>query len=642
MSDQIQVALRSGIRSNPSFRAAVSNLRVKVSPKNYIEILRRAKTYFPHRIGAILPENRGIDWGGLRGPKVMHPVSLDKELTWHLLICKQYVEKLNSHVQTIADLTTACFENDQEKAEKLVQDHIQTHGVTIWSLEATIALLSKNDKDGNLIDAFNIEHATKLNGTIAASLIDVFEDFYNQSTTYGGFYTRLRKYLDGNKEGEIKDFYQVKFLSRVTGDSQLSNYLQWQGSYGYVDAYEGLMHLYANIGMLDQEGVDLQAKLNLLNIIADIKDVRLTNLLQFTAGEGVEKKGCDVLNIKHFPKIINNDLSERQLYKESDIASIENIIINFLEHYNEEKCDIRELYKNTTTTISKFSFLPFFNASFAFLHGIFSPLISDISYRRCCALSIPIISNSQSAEWINMTFQEKVEKSFVQNYAWSAILCSNIELQARYKRILYHVISEKGSLDEFDGYEIPQEYRKGFELLKLTVLDRLDNSTEALSFIVSLALKNNSQAEFLPFSNYVGGSKGVKDLSEFDPIDLVIALYFCDLTDSNKKVKFNLDYSCNLLLKKYSCRSIAELVTKNSNDERLNFILWKVLWKVLIPNNLKLVSFLRDIDEVENGRIEACQVLLNINYGDAEEYEISYGKKKSARLNVVWKAQESM
>ncbi|MFL9882876.1 hypothetical protein PQR66_07560 [Paraburkholderia agricolaris] len=630
MRDLFTNKLRGTVGNTGRFIETASELRQASTAKSYKSLARKI-----HQINRNGPNGlvrlRPQRWREMTSSRVLRRLPLSNELYWTALQLREISGPLISHVETVRDVAAAVDCADYQLALNLVASHRKKHGDSVWGLQAYIACtLRCGAEDAALSGLFD---EIRLSGHGMAQYLALkYADIYDQNSTFSGFARRCGRELRYIPKSERRGAYlRQQLLGNSTTLDNLSDFLRTQVEFSYVDAYEGFLTA-AMWAAGDEYGRpttndNIKEAFSELQGVSDARLHRLSSLLGHDNETAefevkVSSPRFRLLTAKCLAQNENSRSQEPPLPFQDTLSSVEAQIEAELKLLLDGQSNAPQAIHNLKTLAAKHAFLPWSEALDAWVQGIASTDIANPGYL-AWSTSRLILSGA-------IDCNPAVGPS---GYPWLGIYPSESNEHEFYSKAIINSQTDFDANIERQYKQLNNEYRSsyaiGLRLLSISSAKVKDDVSTALRRCVEFALDFPGFAETLPFEELVGGDRDWHELADLELFDLTIGLHFSSLGERESKNKFNLELACKKLLALYKCSTLAELLEKNSRDDfRVPFI----LWNVMIPRNLRLVSFLKTPESVDTARLGVCQALLDIKNIDTDAVVAEIRRITEARL----------
>ncbi|THJ50834.1 hypothetical protein E9536_25925 [Burkholderia sp. LS-044] len=540
----------------------------------------------------------------------MHRVGVEHEIYWAALQLVPLSVQIEAHLESIGKLTALFNVGSYDAALDVIDDHLNTHGPSLWNLEAKIACLSKIAPDSNILPDLVAQLRDEGAGLVWY-VGHKFCDLYEQNSTLAGFAKRAQPEIDSFEDTPaLCNYLRVKLLGNHASPEAVSDFLRRESAFSYIDAFEGVLVALYGLAKWPQFGPENTILRNAIGILGTIPSASIEALRKAFGspsnsavpyrliGSPRPRFGAVTLRCLHrlFP--------DETLFRKSDAGPLslteQQIEAETLRILTGQTSAMQSLY-NLRTFAAKHQFLPWATALDAWLQGL---VVTDVAERGF-------------ARWEAAYYEpEKEHESGVDAmdaaYPWLQLYEPASREYALYKTAVQLAQEERyeqalGPLNDF--LQTSDQLNLGLQILRVSIAERSFDESAALRASVEVVLRWPGFAEILPFDSLVGNERSWSDLQDFDLLDLAIGLHYTSRGERESKTKFNLELVCKKLLAHFKCESLAELLERiPGGDRRVSFI----LWRVMVPKNLRLVGFLKTSDAVDTARLQVCQALLDV------------------------------
>ncbi|MFM0168852.1 hypothetical protein PQR33_05815 [Paraburkholderia sediminicola] len=617
MKDVVTSRLRGATKSRTQFKQALGEIRAGISPSGYPDLIAKAKRIY-NQVGNGLVPGRPQSWQGLRAVGLTAQIGIEQEIYWVALQLVPVSTRLQAHLETVNRLAVLFNVGAYDAALEVIDEHLKSHGPSLWNLEASIACLSKIAPDSDVLP--NLVAQLRDQGPPLAWYVGhKFCDLYEQNSTLAGFVKRAQPEIDalGNKP-DLCNYLRGKLLGQHVSPGALSDFLRCESAFSYIDAFEGVLAaLYAltqwsefsaknailqraliALSVIPSGGVNALAKA--LGCLASV-DAALDTLISSP------RPRFDVVTLRCLDRLLPEGTSFRRFDAGPLSLTEQQIETEMLRILTGQTSAMQSLY-NLRTFAAKHQFLPWATALDAWLQGLVVSDVAEPGFARWasayCEPGIRTESDGGVMDAVYPWLQLYEPASREYELYKTAVRLTREE---RYEEAV-------GLLNEF--LRTSDQLNLGLEILRISIAERALNESTALRASVEVVLRWPGFAEILPFDSLVGNERSWADLQDFDLLDLAIGLHYTSRGERESKTKFNLELVCKKLLAHYRCESLAELLERvPADDRRVSF----VLWRVMVPKNLRLVGFLKTSDAVDTARLQVCQALLDIVGSNKDE-----------------------
>lgn len=612
MKDAVANRLRGATKSRFRFLHALGEIRASVSPGAYQDVITKAKRIY-NRPGNGLVPARPQDWKDLPPVGFLERLPLESEILWVSLQLHALSNRIEAHLQSVSKLSALVNIGSYEVALEVLDEHRVAHGQSLWNLEARIACLSRVAPDGHVLSELLMtlhDEGPKLAWYVGLK----FGDLYEQNSTLAGFVKRAQPEIEAVSDTpSLVNYLRVKLLGDNASQDALSDFLRFESGFSYVDAFEGIVLAsvaatrwaeYGAGGKVLQRAFEVLAEIPSSNIraLAQVFGYSLNVHAGFKPSISVPRPRFAVVTLRCLHRLVPD--GSTFLHSDAGPLSLteQQIELEMLRLLTGQTSAMQSLY-NLRTFAAKHQYLPWANALDAWLQGLIVPEVARRGFVEWAAANhqpergegTDASAESWQAAYSWLQLYDPSSPEYSCYYAAVALV-----LQKRYSEAL-------SLLDEV--YRSLEQPSLGLQLLRISIADCALDESIALRASVEVVLKWPGFAEILPFDSLVGNERSWADLQEFDLLDLAIGLHYTSRGERESKTKFNLELVCKKLLALYQCDSLAALLERApAGDRRVSFI----IWRVMVPKNLRLVGFLKTSDAVDTARLQVCQGLLDV------------------------------
>ncbi|MBO9537346.1 hypothetical protein [Herbaspirillum sp.] len=605
MADKILEAFRKVANRRHAFTRQLGDFRKKTPVTQFDSLISKARRARPGGDNGLIPDRaRKLQDFRVFGP--LTGVSFLQEIHWVSSQLKDLKKKISSHLDSVNALVAAFNEGNLLLAEEIIDGHVRSHGVSLWSFQAYIACYSRSESGGEKIADLLEEVQRAAPKSVLAFLTYQLSDLYNEKSSMAGFERRLEPHLQGIKSSPLSNFLQFFLRWKFDEVDCLSDYLCFCSAYSYVDAYESLVAVSIAAQCFSSDLVDhvaLCAATRPLLVAGDLRIVALhrANLAQINDPDFLQR-----IDTNNFPDIEKVFLLAFGYYKNSNIESValtstERQLLEVVENFVDGSGEAEACYHQLHSFISKNRFLPWADSIASWLEGFFRPALGDEMYVQY-----------RSSSMLPPVYGAERHELFARSLPWAAIYSSFSDVGNQYISISSRLSAQDKELmhEEVLSLTCPSDLpRHGIELLKISAMLACGDIGAALSLSVDLAVRNPGFAFSLPFEDIFSEEDEWADLAGFDPIDRLIGLYFASAGERESRRRFNLEFACKKILAENKCFSLVELLHKFESSKKIIF----VIREIMTSKNLRLVGFLRTVEDIERSRLDVCANLLDLD-----------------------------
>ncbi|MDY7789675.1 hypothetical protein U0E10_17370 [Burkholderia ubonensis] len=610
MKDAVANRLRGATQSRTRFKRALGEIRASIPPSRYQDLIAKARRIY-NRAGNGLIPGRPQNWQSLRAGGLTNRIGVEHEIYWVALQLVPVSARLEAHLESVSKLSALFNVGLYDAALEVIDEHLKMHGPSLWNLEANIACLSKIAPNSNILPDLMAQLSDEGAGLVWY-VGHKFCDLYEQNSTLAGFVKRAQPEIDSFEDTpDLCNYLRVKLLGDHISPEAVSDFLRRESVFSYIDAFEGvLVALYglAKWPEFSAESTILHHALGTLATIPSASIKALGKALGYSPGSGAAPQPLISSPRPRFDAVtlrcLHRLFPDGTLFRKSDAGPMslteQQIETETLRILTGQTSAMQSLY-NLRTFAAKHQFLPWATALDAWLQGL---VVSDVAERGF-------------ARWVaaygepERGYESEVE-AMDAAYPWLQLYEPASREYALYKTAVELTRDERyeealGLLNDF--LRTSDQLNLGLQILRVSIAERAFDESVALRASVDVVLRWPGFAEVLPFDSLIGNERSWSDLQDFDLLDLAIGLHYTSRGERESKTKFNLELVCKKLLAHFHCESLAELLERMpAEDRRVSFI----LWRVMVPKNLRLVGFLKTSDAVDTARLQVCQALLDV------------------------------
>ncbi|WP_186098616.1 hypothetical protein [Burkholderia gladioli] len=610
MKDAVANRLRGATQSRTRFKRALGEIRASIPPSRFQDTIAKARRIY-NRLGNGLVPVRPQSWQSLQAVGLVNRIGIEHEIYWVALQLAPLSSRLVAHLESVNKLAALFNVGAYDAALGVIDEHFKMHGPSLWNLEANIACLSKIAPDSSRLPDLMAQLRNEGPGLVWY-VGHKFCDLYEQNSTLAGFVKRAQPEIDSFEDTpDLCSYLRVKLLGDHASPEAVSDFLRRESGFSYVDAFEGvLVALYglAKRPEFSKEDATLHRALGTLAAIPSASVKALSDALgHSTDGDAVAeplisspRPRFDVVTLRCLHRLF----PEGALFRKSDAGPLslteQQIEAETLRILTGQTSAMQSLY-NLRTFAAKHQFLPWATALDAWLQGL---VVSDVAERGfarwAAAYCEPESENESEVDGIDTA------------YPWLQLYEPASREYALYKTAIGLTQDQRyaEALELLNDFlQTSDQSNLGLQILRVSIAERSFDESAALRASVEVVLRWPGFAEILPFDRLVGNERSWSDLQDFDLLDLAIGLHYTSRGERESKTKFNLELVCKKLLAHFLCESLAEFLERMpAGDRRVSFI----LWRVMVPKNLRLVGFLKTSDAVDTARLQVCQALLDV------------------------------
>jgi hypothetical protein len=617
MKDVVSSQLRGATKSRTRFKEVLGEIRANISPRNYPGLLAKAKRIY-NQVGNGLVPARPQSWQGLRTVGLTSRIDVEHEIYWVTLQLVTVSARLEAHLQAVNKLAGLFSVGAYDAALEVIDEHAKSHGPSLWNLEARIACLSKITSDIDVLP--NLMARLRDEGPPLAWYVGhKFCDLYEQNSTLAGFVKRAQPEIDAfDSRPDLRNYLRAKLLGEQVSPRALSDYLRCESTFSYVDAFEAVLTTLHALTPLPDFGTNSPILQRALITLAAIPSAGVHALAQAlgcsTRSDAAlaplissPRPRFDVVTLRCLHRLFPGGNPFRE-FDAGPLSLIEQQIETQMLHILTGQASATQSLYNLRTFAAKHQFLPWASAFDAWLRGL---VVSDVAApgfeRWASAYCEPASELGGDLRVMDVV------------HPWLQIYDTASTQYQLYKTVvgLTHEERYEDAIALLkENLRMSNQVNQGLEILLISIAERVLDENTALRASVEMVLRWPGFAEILPFDSLVGNERSWSDLRDFDLLDLAIGLHYTSGGERESKTKFNLELVCKKLLAHYRCQSLAELLKRvPEDDRRVSFI----LWRVMVPKNLRLVGFLKTSEAVDTARLQVCQALLDIVGSNKDE-----------------------
>lgn len=617
VSDSLLNSLRAAKNRDSSFFAVVDQARAKLHPSAYPHLFAKIRRVRPAGRNGLVP-TRVQYLSKLTGYAPLKSLPLQSEIAWVTAQIIESLGKLQSHVSYSQRLTRALSYGSCSEAITILDEHLARHGETLWNIEARIGILSLMDSPSERVNAY-LDSRVTVDGSVADYFAILFADLYDEDTSLGGFHRRVSDHLKKLRRDDFRNFIEIRLLGfGQVSRNALSDFVRISSSFGVIDTYEAIVHV---LPLSFFERVDSKANRTLsdalagLTTLGDIRINRPQSVLRIDDASVLSTHidATDDSSWEFHPDfnraaalaLYSREETLRAEISSADMDVISKKLVEALLPINEKSVELIFTYEQLQTLISKYKFLPWYQSARSWADGIFLPVAGEIGYllyRASCSF--------QSGQYSDLD-------SLTHSLPWSTIYSGLGGDSARYNKNakILAARANENHINALEKYPWPLMY--GNSLADIAAASNVEDLARMLKICVEIAITSTGSQTFLPFGYIFNGKESWDDLAIFDSIDLVIGLYFSSLGERESRKRFLLEFACKKMLStKEKGVPAAILHTSPSGDTRIHFI----LREILAAKNLRLVGWLRSIEDLEKFRIDVCSAMLDLDKEFKDRY----------------------